>query len=266
MITADVRQLSAYEQTHLSRFGFTHLPLPASSTTPVEYLTGKVEFCGHVFSVSPSVLIPRVETEKLVSMALSSAKTLAANSPHQALSIAEIGTGSGAIGISLHLELIQQQIAHHLVLSEISENALKVAANNLKKLTSENSRHSSTTCSLLHSNLFEKYPATSQFDLIVANLPYIPSTRIPKLDPSVTDHEPILALDGGTDGLEIILECVKKAGPHLKPHALLLLEVDDSHTQELLSNRIGNIPDNSFTITTYPDFFGKNRFAKIWIT
>jgi release factor glutamine methyltransferase len=251
-----VRQLSPYEQTHLARFGFTHLPLAITDLRPVEYITGRVEFCNRIFTITPDVLIPRVETEELVTRAVSQIQ----QSKQRPITVADIGTGSGAIGITIHLELAASQIPHTLFLSDVSENALKIAHINANNLCA-NTISSDHQLFILYSDLLENYSASTRFDVIVANLPYIPTLNMQNLDPSVKNYEPHLALDGGPDGLSLIKKLVTQALPRLNPSGTLFLEVDDSHTAEKIVRSL-ELPASS-TVTYHLDSWGKNRFVEV---
>jgi release factor glutamine methyltransferase len=197
---------------------------------PPEYITGKATFCGREFFVSPDVLIPRVETEEII-------RHCEEHATKQSFFIADVGTGCGCIGITLAKKFPNSTV----YLSDISEGALKIA------------RKNSCQEIIIQSDLLENYPKTL-FDVIVANLPYIPTKRIKKLSGSVKDFEPHLALDGGPDGTLLINRLLKQLPAHLKPGGLAILEIDDTHT--LKSFRI----PPSFKAQIRKDRFGRNRF------
>lgn len=266
------RQLSPYEKTHLRRFGVDEdrLDFTKLGEIPVEYITNRVEFEGRVFKVTPDVLIPRVETEEMVSLAVNTAAGLQAKKksddenneggdkkkkPNKKLVVTDIGCGSGAIGISLYLDLIKKNIPIQLFLSDISPAAVKVtkenvALQNLSKLKIE----------ILESDLMSAYPIEQKFDLILANLPYIPSRRVAVLDKSVRQFEPHLALDGGRDGLKYIKELVKQAKSKLLPGGKIILEVDYTHDKEFLEESLAL---QNCSLTTLQDQFKRMRFAVI---
>lgn len=189
------------------------------NNTPKQYLQGWVEFYKLKFKVSPSVLIPRPETELLVDEILYSELLTQNPSP----TILDIGTGSGCIAIALAKNLPKARI----LATDISEKALKVAKENAKEhrvenriffiksdllsvipakagiqLTKSGSKLDSRSSSLRSLGV-EDLRGNDNIDIVVANLPYIPSTRIPYLDPSVKDFEPRVALDGGSDGFDL---------------------------------------------------------------
>ena len=170
---------------------------------PLQHLLGTVEFCGHEFVSDHRALIPRPETETLVELVLKKFATAPAR-------VLDMATGSGCIGLSLAKAWPLSEV----ILADISEDALDLARLNASRL--------SANVKLLRSDLFEKI--TGSFDLIVANLPYIPSAEIPTLRAEVK-RDPILALDGGPDGLRIVERFLNDALPHLNSGALIALEV-----------------------------------------
>jgi release factor glutamine methyltransferase len=243
-----LRQLSPYEKTHLNRFGKGEVQLEDYGEMPVEYITGKVEFCERVFSVSHEVLIPRIETEEMVALAIKQAKKLQKNK----ITVADVGCGSGAIGISVFLELQQQGYEVELYLSDISAMAVRAAQKNVDDLIEKSEK-----VKVLKSDLLQSYPEGVEFDLLIANLPYIPSARVAVLDKSVREYEPHLALDGGEDGLEIIKKFVAQAKGKLKKSGKILLEVDYTHDGEYLRK---NINLDKLQLTTQRDQFKRMRF------
>lgn len=213
-----MRKFSPYEMNQLIKFGLDPFEVAktADENIPVEYITGKSEFYGYTFNVNKEVLIPRIETEELVNIGLSEIKN------RSELKFADIGTGSGAIGISFALELKKMNITFEGILSDISPKSLSIAEKNLKTLAAD------LNISLVESNLFENMNGEN-FDVIFANLPYIPTTRLTELDPSVRDFEPIEALDGGEDGLKFIRKLLEEGSNRLNNNGVILLEVDDTH-------------------------------------
>jgi release factor glutamine methyltransferase len=194
---------------------------------PAAYITGRREFYGLDFEVNPAVLIPRPESELLVETALSVAKN-----NHLSI-IADIGTGSGAIAVSLALNLPEAKI----YAIDISTAALEVAYVNCR-------RHgvSDRVC-LLEGDLLE--PLREPVDLIVANLPYVRGSEL------TPEFEPPLALDGGADGTEVIARLCRQADGRLNPGGWLLLEIGQGQVEavtDILHNiftggEIGVIPD-----------------------
>jgi len=186
------------------------------SGEPLQYILGHQEFWSIDLKVDPRVLIPRPETELLVEQCLLIlSKTL---SKKKNVIVLEIGTGSGAIAISL----AKESKALFILATDISRDALLLAKKN-----AENAGVSSQI-QFVNGDLF--YPFRSlrgrgPFDLILSNPPYINRSEIRALAKEVKDHEPIIALDGGEDGLEFYRSITQQAHFYLKDGGWLLLEV-----------------------------------------
>lgn len=176
--------------------------------SPTAHIVGKKEFYSLDFAVSPATLIPRPDTELLVDEALRLAKTIP--SPL----IADIGTGTGCVAVALAHRLPKARI----VAVDISPEALETARGNATRLGV--SERVEFRLGDLLSPLAGLRP-----DLIVSNPPYIPTGDIAGLEPGVRDHEPALALDGGTDGLRVIERLAAQALPLLAPGGRLLVEI-----------------------------------------
>ena len=176
---------------------------------PLQYIIGTQEFMGLDFSVTPDVLIPRQDTEILVE------KIIEAYKDQDNLKILDIGTGSGAIGISLAKFLKDVQV----ISVDISPKALEVAKKNAKKNEVD---HKIT---FIQSDLFKSLTADESFDIILSNPPYIPSKDILKLQMEVKEYEPMVALDGGKDGLDYYREITEKSRHYLKTNGLLAYEI-----------------------------------------
>lgn len=251
-------QLSPYQQTQLARYGNPqHFTSEQLATMPVEYATGRAEFCGLPLFVSSDVLIPRIETEELVELAL---QTVSEKMTHhyptkQTLRIAEVGTGSGAISIALAKHAAPFASDIEIIAGDISAAALTVAKKNQATFLTP------TDCQLkfIESDLLTIF--TGKFSLILANLPYIPTARISQLAASVREHEPQLALDGGPAGLTLIYKLLDQAINYLEPNGVVLLEIDDSHS--LVDFRQFA---QYFEVSIIQDSFGKNRFAQLLFT
>ena len=209
---------------------------------PLPYLLEKQSFFGLEFEVTPDVLIPRPETELLVEEALNWLHL----HPHRR-SMIDVGTGSGIIPITL-ADHFDDLIAHAV---DISTNALDVANRNILKYNLQ--------------ERIQTYPndllagISETFDLITANLPYIPTPRLQSL--AVSLFEPLKALDGGLDGFKLISLLLRQAPKNLKPGGLILLEIDDSHT--LLATTESTIFFPSAKITIINDLAQKPRLLKI---
>ena len=184
---------------------------------PFAYLVAEREFFGRRFVVDRRVLVPRPETEMLIEAALDLRLTLDERPPL----VVDVGTGSGAIGCTLALERPDWRV----VASDVSADALAVAGINWRRLAL-NERLALVRGSLL-SWLHE--PA----DLVIANLPYIPSARIPMLMPEVSRWEPALALDGGPDGADLMRVLLADAERAVRPGGTILLELDPGQAEVL---------------------------------
>jgi release factor glutamine methyltransferase len=195
---------------------------------PVQHLTGKQEFWGLQFEVTPDVLIPRPETEHLVEVALDrlALRDLgtrhAQNMSGQGLLIADIGTGSGCIAIALAKELP----AAKFYALDVSAAALTVAQRNAARLAalipSLDERVNFRESNLL--SALSGY-APQSFDLIVSNPPYIARREAATLSREVRDHEPAVALFGGEEGYELYADLVTQSAAHLKPGGILAIEL-----------------------------------------
>ena len=186
------RKFSPYEKTHLKRFGQNkaqrNLEIDDFGEMPVEYITERVEFMDWVFVVNEKVMIPRIESEELVELALKKIKRM----DRQRVRVADVGCGSGALGLSLFLSLEKLGFEVELVLSDVSVKALAVAEENVGRLIKEGEQ-----IKIIESDLLTAYPTEMKLDIIIANLPYIPASRVKILEKSVKEYEPHLALDGG---------------------------------------------------------------------
>lgn len=240
------RTYTPYELNHLRKHGFSQPPTSIKEK-PVEYITGHVEFRGLDFLVNSSVLIPRLESEKLVQLALEHIHTQVLEHP----AVADIGTGSGCLGLSLAFSLQKKQIPYTLYLSDISPLALRTAQKNAERLLA-----SPVNLFFQESDLLDNYPHI-KFDIILANLPYIPSDNIPTLPSSVKDYEPLSALDGGQDGAVFIDRLLKQIPHFLSAKGVALLEIDDTQTLETFS-----LPQ-TLRASLENDLFGVPRFLLV---
>jgi len=177
---------------------------------PIQYITGEQEFYGILLHVTPAVLIPRPETEHLVEAVL---KLLPADRPQ---TIADIGTGSGAIAIALAAHLPHAAITA----LDISTEALAVAHANAR------AHDMAHRIQFLQSDLLSVLsPETQAFDAIVSNPPYVAETDRDTLHPQVRNYEPATALFAGETGLEIYRRLIPQALLALKPNGLLAFEI-----------------------------------------
>ncbi|MCR5684093.1 MAG: peptide chain release factor N(5)-glutamine methyltransferase [Lachnospiraceae bacterium] len=228
---------------------------------PLQYILGTWEFMGLEFEVDPSCLIPRQDTELLVLKAYETCKALSRaflredcgmNDPSGNTSqgydfrILDICTGSGCVVISL-AKLILREMADEVQMgasnplmkaraavgisfefegTDISSDALKIASRNGARHGADIHFH--------RSDMFESIDHEgAAYDIITANPPYIETEEIKKLNPELWEYEPMLALDGGADGLVPYRVIAAEAGKHLKPDGVLLMEIGDTQGQQV---------------------------------
>ena len=212
---------------------------------PLAYILGMREFYGINVFLTPSVLIPRPETEGLVEHALFMSMM---GMESRELTIADVGTGSGAIAINLAIHLP----AARIFAVDVSDEVLDVAAYNIRSHGVED------RVTLGIGDLLDAVP--EPVDLIVANLPYIPSNRIPTLQPEV-QHEPVVALDGGSDGLDLIRRLLIQAEDKLRPNGIILLEMDPEQLPIVQTLVKHHFPRGSTSVET--DLAGMDRILTI---
>lgn len=184
---------------------------------PIAYILGEKEFYGASFKVSKDCLIPRPDTEVVVEECL---KLIKDDSR-----VFELCTGSGAIAITLLRECLKLEV----LASDISPKALAIALENSQNLGVGD------RLKLLQGDLFEPFKGFEPANLIVINPPYIPTSDIAGLSPSVKEHEPKLALDGGADGLNFYRRILTEASNYLVPDGFLVMEIGFDQGEALKS-------------------------------
>lgn len=214
---------------------------------PLPYLLGKWEFFGLEFSITPAVLIPRPETELLVEHALTWLKP-ARHQLGRRLHIADIGTGSGCIAVSLAVHIP----GCHIAALDIARDTLEVARINVGRHQVED------RVRLIQGDLLKPF-ANQSFDLICANLPYIPTSALADLP--VFDREPHLALDGGLDGLSLIRKLLAQARHSLARGGSLLLEIEAGQGNAV--RELAHVVFPGATVSLYQDLAGKDRLVSI---
>ena len=208
---------------------------------PLQHILGTVEFFRHEFKTDERALIPRPETEELVELVLKEIATKAKSGP---IKILDMGCGSGVIGLSLAAELGSQAI---VTCADTSDEALALARENAERLEIKNVTFCTTN---LFSNINES------FDLIVANLPYVPETDREHLAPELS-HDPDLALFGGKDGLDIIKVFIHESKNHINNDAIIALEIgihQSTQVEQLFT------ASGFHSISTHDDISGIPRF------
>lgn len=214
---------------------------------PLQYITGEQEFWSLPFKVSPSVLIPRPETELLVEESI---KELSKSFPEdESIEILDIGTGSGALVAALASEIKEA----HLTGVDISSEAAKLARENIE------ANNLSSSVSILEGDLFEPVKDKS-FHLIVSNPPYIPRGDLDSLQPEVAEFEPLSALDGGDDGLDYYHRIIPESLKYLIPGGWLMLEHGKGQSADIIS--IFKERDAFTDIESINDLAGIDRVVK----
>ena len=223
---------------------YRHLVARRAQREPLAYILGQREFFGLDFAVDPRVLIPRPETELLVEHALRLASEMATP-----LQIADVGTGSGAIAVTMAVHSPSATV----YALDGSAGALEVAAANAR-------RHQvGDRVSCLLGNLLE--PLQEPVDLITANLPYVTSAEWEDLAPEIQEYEPRTALDGGRDGLDLIARLLATAGPYLHPGGAMLLEIGAS--QGVLVTILALESFSNADVTLHQDYAGLDRLVTV---
>lgn len=207
---------------------------------PYQYIIGQAEFRNLTLAVDERVLIPRPETEELVEVIL-------AENPQSSLSILDIGTGSGAIALSLKAERPDWQVTA----SDISEEALTLAQENAGQLGLE--------ITVVQSDVFEQLEG--RFDVIVSNPPYIAHEDKDEVGLNVLTSEPHLALFADEEGYQIYRRIIEGARQHLKPHGKLYFEIGYKQGQGLLDLVGKNFPSKRVRILQ--DVFGRDRMVVV---
>jgi release factor glutamine methyltransferase len=222
-----------------------------ASGEPTQYLTGKQEFWGLDFEVTPAVLIPRPETEHVIEVALERLGPrgikidMATGAPNPELRVADVGTGSGCLAVAFAHELPHAEITA----TDISAAALDVARRNAVRhsvLDRIHFVHTNLLDACIDDALLTHYPPAipdqksgitrhrwQPFDLIVSNPPYVARTEAGTLAREVRDHEPHAALFGGPAGTEIYSRLIEQAGELLRAGGILVLELGHNSADEV---------------------------------
>jgi release factor glutamine methyltransferase len=227
---------------------YRNLVLRRAAREPLAYIVGHREFYDLDFVVDARALIPRPETELLVEHALRTARRITpeAGTP---LQLADVGSGSGAIAVTLAVHLPQATIY------ALDDSAEALA------LTTENARRHRVADRVhpLQGDLLSPLP--QPVDVITANLPYVATTEWEELPPEIRIHEPRAALDGGPDGLALIRRLLAMASPHMRPGGALLLEIGASQGGAVTALARQHLPQAR--VQVYQDLAGLDRLVLI---
>ena len=211
-----------------------------ASGTPVAYLTGEREFMGLTFAVGPEVLIPRPESEILVEWALNWL------SQRKHATIVDVGTGSGAIALSL-AALLDPGVAGAIIAIDVSDAALAMAARNRARFGLEEQ------VTLMQGSLLA--PISGSVDLLLANLPYLTPEQI-AVNPELA-AEPRLALDGGADGLGLVRQLIGDAPRVMGAGGAIGLEIDPSQAEAVVARARDAFP--AADVAVLSDLAGRDR-------
>ena len=229
LYTYDERELTDAEMQRIEDAAYERI-----SGVPIQYIVGRQEFYGRYFTVNPTVLIPRPETELLVEKVIDL-------EPRKGARIIDVGTGSGCIGITIALELPQTRV----VLSDVSLEALHTARSNAVNL--------GATVNVACMDLLEAVSA--DFDLIVSNPPYVSRAETSRLQREVREHEPHVALFAADDGLAAYRQLIPSAQRLLRSGGHLLMEIGFG-----LEERVLNLFDDEWKrLPTVTDLQGIPR-------
>ncbi len=234
-----------YPLTPEQETAFRALVARRAEGIPVAYLTGRRAFFDLELLVTPDVLIPRPETEHLVELALTWARGRGGR-----LRLIDVGTGSGAIALALARHLPEAQVWA----VDLSFAALQVARINAARHGLGKRVH------FLQADLLTAWGGpTPPFDLIAANLPYIPTVTLADLP--VARHEPLLALDGGLDGLTLIRRLMAQAPRVLTTNGLLLMEIEATQGEQVTALAAQAFP--GAMIQVHQDYAGLLRVLSV---
>lgn len=210
---------------------------------PIQYIIGNVNFCGNIFEINEKVLIPRFETEQLVVNTIEKINEIW---PNQVIDLIDLGTGSGAIGLSIKKKLPQVNVT----LLDISEKALEVAKTNANKMN--------LNVKYILNDMLENI--ANKYDVIISNPPYIKTNE--EIEEIVKNNEPHLALYAGEDGLD----CYRKILNHVKDNInnkyLIAFEIGDTQKDDLFNLVSENL--NNYNIECVKDFSNRDRMIFIW--
>lgn len=216
---------------------------------PIAYITGTAGFFGREFTVNEHVLIPRPETEHLVEDAIAHlrARNAAMGDLKRVLTVFEAGVGSGAIACSIAAEVPNASVEA----SDTSAAALKVAEHNARRLNVH------ARCKFVQADVAAGH-ASKVYDVVAANLPYIPTADVP-VKPDPVAYEPRAALDGGPDGLDLYRRLLAVMPDMLRPGGLLLMEAAPPSVHALLELTRTALPKASAEVRH--DYAGQARYV-----
>jgi release factor glutamine methyltransferase len=218
------RELTSSEQSQ-----YEQLVARRAAGEPLQYLTGHQEFWKADFLVTPAVLIPRPETEHLIEAVLDLVRHFALG---PRLKLIDVGTGSGAIAITLARELPEAEV--HAV--DLSPEALEIARLNADRLVTENL---GTRVHFAQSDVLASMVRDASFDFVVSNPPYVGRNEADKVQEVVKHYEPPMAVFAGDDGLDVIRRLIPQAWEALRPGGWLLIEIGYTQSEAVRALLVG---------------------------
>ena len=226
---------------------------------PIAYLIGEKEFWSLTLEVNKNTLIPRPDTETLVENTVLQIQNWQIKHPESQCLIAELGTGTAAIPLAICAEVKNL----HIIAVDCSKDVLEVAERNMERHKSLLSPRNNLI-ELVESNLFSKINPTEKLDFIISNPPYIPSKNISSLQVDITQYEPLIAIDGGPDGLSFYRYLLETAPSLLTPEGEMFLEIGFDQ-QANLNLLLKEFPDWK-TSVFQPDLQGNDRVWELGLS
>lgn len=226
---------------------------------PIAYLIGEKEFWSLTLEVNKNTLIPRPDTETLVENTVVQIQNWQIKHPESQCLIAELGTGTAAIPLAICAEVKNL----HIIAVDCSKDVLEVAERNMERHKSLLSPRNNLI-ELVESNLFSKINLTEKLDFIISNPPYIPSKNISSLQVDIMQYEPLIALDGGPDGLSFYRYLLETAPSLLTPEGEMFLEIGFDQ-QANLNLLLKEFPDWK-TSVFQPDLQGNDRVWELGLS
>lgn len=194
-----------------------------SKREPLQHITNRQNFFGYDFYVDSNVLIPRQDTEVLIEKILEVIEANFNVEISSDISILDMCTGSGCIAITVYRELIKRGFNIDATAVDLSKDALAVTEKNVENLVGIKALNN--TFHIIESDMFSNINNNRSYDIIVSNPPYIPTRDIEKLEPEVRDYDPIMALDGDTDGLRFYRRIIEESSNYLNNNGFIAFEI-----------------------------------------
>ncbi len=194
-----------------------------SKRVPLQHITNRQNFFGYDFYVDSNVLIPRQDTEVLIEKILEVIEANFNVEISSDISILDMCTGSGCIAITIYKELIKRGFNIDVTAVDLSKDALAVTEKNVENVVGIKALNN--TFHIIESDMFSNINNNRSYDIIVSNPPYIPTRDIEKLEPEVRDYDPIMALDGDTDGLRFYRRIIEESSNYLNNNGFIAFEI-----------------------------------------